>query len=234
MAKRLFFGNIVHSVLENVVSKDKPLDFSEIKSEYEKHKGSYDPDQKISKDLISVGEVILNEFYDENPGATFDVFDKEYEFRFVIGNYLIIGYIDRIDLYEDEVVIIDYKTGKWEVSQKDLPNNLQLGIYALATSLAFPDKKITAELYYLRSGRHKRHTFSPEDLENVKLNIINSIQKIINDTSFSPTSNGRICSYCEHAKTGACPTRGIQKQEDCKGIKEKPRCFHRGILYSYK
>lgn len=206
-----FYGNIVHSVLENVVSKDKPLDYSEIKNEYAKHKESYDPDGKISKDLISVGEVVLNEFYDENPGAIFNVYDKEYEFRFVIGNYLILGYIDRIDLYEDEVIIIDYKTGKWEVSQKDLPNNLQLGIYALATSLAFPGKKITAELYYLRSGRHKRHTFSSDDLENVKLNIINSIQEIINDNSFSPTSNTRTCSYCEHAKTGACPTRCIQK-----------------------
>lgn len=211
MEKPPFCGNIVHSVLENVVSKDKPLDQEEIKNEYNKHKASYDPDQKISKELISVGETVLNEFFDENPGATFNVFDKEYEFRFVIGNYLVLGYIDRIDLYDDEVIIIDYKTGKWEVSQKELPNNLQLGIYALATSLAFPGKKITAELYYLRSGRHKRHTFTPEDLDKVKLNIINSIQEIINDTSFSPTSNGRICSYCEHAKTGACPTRCIQK-----------------------
>jgi RecB family exonuclease len=207
LEKLQFFGNIVHSVLENVVSKDKPLDYSEIKSEYQRHRESYDPDQKISKDLISVGELVLNEFYDENPGSTFNVFDKEYEFKFIIGTYLILGYIDRIDLYEDEVIIIDYKTGKWEVSQKDLPNNLQLGIYALAASLAFPDKKITAELYYMRSGRHKRHTFTEEDLENVKLNILNSIQKIINDTSFLPTTNSRICSYCEHAKTGACPTR---------------------------
>lgn len=204
----------------------------EIKSEYDKHKVSYDPDGKISKELISVGETVLNEFFDENPGATFNVFDKEYEFKFVIGNYLVLGYIDRIDLYDDEVIIIDYKTGKWEVSQKELPNNLQLGIYALAASLAFPNKKITAELYYLRSGRHKRHTFTPEDLENVKLNIINSIQQIVNDTSFTPTSNGRICSYCEHAKTGACPTRCIQKQKISKGIKEKPRRFRRGILYS--
>lgn len=101
------------------------------------------------------------------------------------------------------------KPGKWEVSQKDVPTNLQLGIYALAASLLFPEKKVTAELYYLRSGRRKRHSYSKEDLENVKLNIINLISKIVQDTSFSPTSNSRICGYCEHAKTGACPTRSI-------------------------
>lgn len=96
------------------------------------------------------------------------------------------------------------------MSQKDVPLNLQLGIYALAVSLIFPDKKVTAELYYLRSGRRKRHTFSPEDLEDVKVNIIKLINNIIEDTSFSPTPNVRACSYCEHAKSGACPTRSFQ------------------------
>lgn len=106
----------------------------------------------------------------------------------------------------DRVNIIDYKTGKWEVSQKEVPNNLQLGIYALAVSTAFPDKEIYAELYYLRSGKRKGHLFSKEDLNNVKIKILGNINKIIEDTSFLATSNGRICSYCEHAKSGACPT----------------------------
>jgi len=43
-------------------------------------------------------------------------------------------------------------------------------------------------------------------LENVKIKILNYINKIVEDTSFTPTSNSRVCSYCEHAKTGACPT----------------------------
>lgn len=209
MEKPQCCGNIVHSVLENLVSDTKPIVYDELKSEYETQKSKFDPNKKISADLISAGETILNEFYDQNEGSTFEVFDKEYEFNFIIGNYNIIGYIDRIDLYDDEVLIIDYKTGKWEVAQKDVSTNLQLGIYALAVSLAFPNKKITAELYYLRSGRRKRHTFLPEDIENVKINLVDSIKQIIDDTSFRPTDNSRSCSYCDHAKTGACPTRGI-------------------------
>lgn len=98
------------------------------------------------------------------------------------------------------------KHGKWEVSQKDVPNNLQLGIYALAASLAFPDKVIRAELYYLRSGRRKYHVYSKEDIENVKINLINNINQVVEDRSFSPTSNERNCTFCDHAKSGACPT----------------------------
>lgn len=116
----------------------------------------------------------------------------------------------------DTVNIIDYKTGKWEVSQKEVPNNLQLGIYALATSLQFPDKEIYAELYYLRSGRKKGHLFTKEDLENVKVKILNSINRIMQDTSFLPTSNTRVCSYCEHAKSGACPTGVFRNKKAAK------------------
>lgn len=98
------------------------------------------------------------------------------------------------------------KHGKWEVAQKDIANNLQLGIYALAVSLAFPDKKIRAELYYLRSGRRKFHLFSEEDLEQVKLDLLANINKIVEDNSFVATMNERTCTFCEHAASGACAT----------------------------
>lgn len=83
---------------------------------------------------------------------------------------------------------------------------MQLGIYALALSNIFPDKTIRAELYYLRSGKRKSHTFSQEDIENVKIRLLDSINKIIEDTSFPPIANERICGFCEHAKSKACPT----------------------------
>jgi CRISPR/Cas system-associated exonuclease Cas4 (RecB family) len=201
-----YCGNIVHAVLEDTISKDSSLDHNEMVSKFEEHTASYDPDQKISKELMSVGKEIIDEFYDKYSDFSFDVYEKEYGFSFIIGNYHIMGYIDRIDLYDDKVHIVDYKTGKWEVTQKDVGNNLQLGIYALAASLMFPDKEIYAELHYLRSGRKKGHTFSEEDLENVKNKIINNINLIIEDQNFTATNNSRICSWCEHAKTGACPT----------------------------
>lgn len=204
--KQPCFGNIVHTVLENVITNDSSLDYSQIETEYQKSKESYDPDQKISEQLISVGKEILDEFYDENINTQFNVYDKEYAFKYVLGNHLIIGFIDRIDVVGDQVTIVDYKTGKWEVSQKSIPSNLQLGIYAIAASELFPDKTITAELYYLRSGKHKSHTYTKDDLERLKQDVINSINEIINDSSFAATANSRACSYCDHAKSGACGT----------------------------
>lgn len=199
-------GNIVHNVLENVLSNTDVLNIDELKIEYEKNISIWDPDKNITQDLISAGSIMIDEFYDQNFDKDFNIYDKELSFDFILGLYRILGFIDRVDINNDIVHIVDYKTGKWEVSQKDIPNNLQLGIYALAMKNIFPEKNIYAELYYLRSGRRKGHLFTNDDIERVKVNLIDSINTIINDSNFLPTSNVRTCSYCDHAKSGVCNT----------------------------
>jgi ATP-dependent helicase/DNAse subunit B len=150
-------GNIVHTVLEDNVSSTETLDYDKLQKAYSEQRVSYDPDNKIKDELIEAGNEIINEFYDQYAGTKFDVLHKEYGFKFVLGSYLISGYIDRIDSFgADAVKIIDYKTGKWEISPKDIPSNLQLGIYAVAVNEIYPDKDIHAELYYLRSRKKKR------------------------------------------------------------------------------
>ena len=147
-------GNIVHSVLEDNVSATDMLDFAKLQEAYTNEITTQDPDNKIKPELINTGKEILDEFFDQYAETKFDVLHKEYGFKFVLGSYLISGYIDRIDSWgEDGVKIIDYKTGKWEVSPKDIPTNLQLGIYAMAVDYLYPDKNVYAELYYLRSRK---------------------------------------------------------------------------------
>lgn len=211
-------GNIIHSVLEDLVSNEKTLSLEEMKSSYEEKKQSYDPTGLISDTLINAGNEIIQEFYDVNQDKLFDVYDKEMSFNFVLGNYHIIGYIDRVDVIGNSVQIIDYKTGKREVAAKDVAQNLQLGIYALAASVAFPDKEITASLHYLRSGRIKSHTYSKEDLENVKVKVLQKINKIVNDSNFTPTGNERVCSFCDHAKSGACGIGAVRLKKFNKDI----------------
>jgi RecB family exonuclease len=129
---------------------------------------------------------------------------------------LVNGFIDRVDEYEDRIEIIDYKTGKWEVALKSIKDNMQLGIYALAASLVYPDKEIYAELYYLRSGKRKGHTFTRDDLENIKVSILKMGHTMMDDGNFLPTSNERVCSFCDHAKSGACAT-GVMRNKKTQG-----------------
>lgn len=80
------------------MSHEEPLQHETMLQKYEEHKASYDPDKKISADLISIGKEIINEFYDQYSSTTFDVYEKEYGFSFIIGTYNVMGFIDRIDI----------------------------------------------------------------------------------------------------------------------------------------
>jgi RecB family exonuclease len=202
--------------LEDHVGTESGLNPDTLLEDYEVKRSSYDPNSIINDGLIDVGKNILLEFYDRHSEEKFSVKEKEMHFSFVIGSFYVNGFIDRIDEYENRVEIIDYKTGKWEVAQNAIKNNLQLGIYALAAKNEFPDKEIYAELYYLRSGKRKGHVFTDEDLENAKIQIIEYGNKIINDNNFSPTHNERVCSFCDHAKSGACAV-GVMRNKKSQG-----------------
>jgi RecB family exonuclease len=203
-------GNIVHEVLENTVSAEDVLDLDEMHNKYIESIDSYDPNKALSEDLLNAGAQIIDEFFDLNKDKTFDVYGKEIGFKFVIGNYSIIGFIDRIDVVDDNVFIVDYKTGKREVAAKDVSSNLQMGIYALAASVMFPGKTITAALHYLRTNRLKAHTYSKEDLEFIKQKLVERIMVIVEDQNFSPTLNERVCSFCDHSQSGACAVGAVR------------------------
>jgi len=131
-------GNIVHSVLEDCISKDSDLDIGQMKKLYKDNLLSYDPAGKIPKELVDVGDEIVEEFFDLNKNKKFNVYGKEVGFNFVIGNYSIIGYIDRVDVINNDVYIVDYKTGKREVALKDIPSNLQLRNIRIGSQKSFP------------------------------------------------------------------------------------------------
>lgn len=55
-------------------------------------------------------------------------------------------------------------------------------------------------------GRRKGHLFTKEDIDNVKINLILTLDSILNDSSFLPTKNERSCTFCDFAKSGVCNT----------------------------
>lgn len=197
-------GNVIHSVLENTLDNETSLELEVLKDEYQSNLKAYDPDSKIDKKLVNAGDVMIEEFFDLHRDTEFNIYAKELEFNIIVGLYNIRGFIDRVDIIGDTVNIVDYKTGSREVPAKDVENNLQLGIYALAMHDMFPDKNINAYLYYLRSNRYKGSSFPVEKLADVKQRVLESIAKIVDDNNFLPTPNARQCRWCEHAESGAC------------------------------
>jgi RecB family exonuclease len=96
--------------LETTIDNDKKLNQDSMYDAYKYGIKKFDPNNELTSDLLSTGKVLIDEFFDQNIDTKFNIYDKEYEINFIIGNYLIIGYIDRIDVANNQVTIIDYKT----------------------------------------------------------------------------------------------------------------------------
>ena len=81
----------------------------------------------------------------------------EHEFKIDLGHAYAIGYIDRLDLWE-EPVVTDYKTTsdlKWAKNAKALQGDIQANLYALVAMLSAESKKAFAQWIYGQIGTQK-------------------------------------------------------------------------------
>lgn len=204
--KYSLLGNVIHSALELKLPFTSESELDDLVSEFHHQIVEWDEEEQITHDLVNNGEVMLTNFWDTHRDEDVKILHKEMSFEIVVGQAYLRGAIDRVDEKPDgTIAIIDYKSGSREVAKKHIPNNLQLGIYALAAKKAYPDRQIYAELYYLKSERRKGHLFTDEDLERVRHDVVNRTDVLLGKRTFKTTQNSNLCNWCDHAKSGACP-----------------------------
>lgn len=118
-------GSFVHLVLENGVSKGflRVEDFIELAKEM-----SLDEDWESVQ--LNEAETLIKVFFERHKGKYNERTKTEQYLPLKIAGLDFIGFADRIDFSDSGATIIDYKTGKTNISPKD--RNWQLGFYALA------------------------------------------------------------------------------------------------------
>lgn len=206
-------GSTLHSVLEKT-DFNKPLDLDSMRQLFVENREIHDPKHEITDELLAAGDEMMIEFIDRHDGDTFDIIAKEMPFAIVVGQALITGYIDRVDRTSDDAIFFhDYKSGKYEVAAKNISQDLQLGIYALAMSKYFPNTPIRGDLYYLRSGKMKGHNFTLEDLDKIEERLIEIVKQMIELTNHLPTPNKFNCKICDYRRNKLCAT-GVKRWPD--------------------
>ncbi len=200
-------GNVVHSVLEEQLERNKPISPWQLEAymeEFEKQLLVHDEDSIITEPQIESGYQMLEEFLVRHEGEKLPIFSKEYPFEIVIGQALFRGFIDRVDVTNEMIYITDYKSGRKEVTYKGVKDNLQVGIYAMALRKLVPNKPIYAELYYLKSGRQKGHLFTDDDLDAMEARLLKIVDEILTKRHFQPNGSPAVCGFCDFAKTEVC------------------------------
>ena len=138
----------------------------------------------------------LENFYEFNK-KSFQKAPKylEQPFNIKIGEYTIKGFIDRVDeIGDDQVEIIDYKTGNLPKSDKQMDLE-QLLIYALACEEVFKEEPALVTYYYIEDN--KKFSFQPT--EEAKEEIRERVQKTIAEimrSDFKATPSWK-CKFCD-------------------------------------
>jgi putative RecB family exonuclease len=123
------------------------------------------------------------------------------------------GRVDRIDRRGDELVIVDYKTGRAGVSADDARGSRALALYAYATQRVFRRRCARVELHHLPSDTIAAHEHTEESLarhlaraEATAEDALAAEQAVSEgadpDAAF-PTTPGAMCSWCDYRRS--CP-----------------------------
>ena len=154
---------------------------------------------------------MLEKFYSWNLKNKNTLVGVEEKFEFKLGNALVSGSIDRIELTtENKYYIVDLKTGATAISYDKALDNKQLQSYQLAVvNDGFKEKLehqevAGAELVFV--GDHKAKDAKPRPQDAVKVNEVTAeltqIAQGMSDKSFIATINDR-CRTC--AVKSSCP-----------------------------
>ncbi len=123
------------------------------------------------------------------------------------------GRVDRIDRRGEELVIVDYKTGRAGLSTDDARGSRALALYAYATERVFRRRCRRVELHHLPTGTVAGHEHTEESLarhvarsEATARDIRAAEQAVAagsDPDAAYPTVAGPQCSWCDFRK--ACP-----------------------------
>jgi RecB family exonuclease len=123
------------------------------------------------------------------------------------------GRVDRIDARDEELVVVDYKTGRSQPDQDDARGSLALAVYALATARTLRRPCERVELHHLPTGRvvgwrHTeeslaRHVARAEDTAADIVAATDTVEAGADPDQVFPPAPGRHCAWCDFRRH--CP-----------------------------
>jgi putative RecB family exonuclease len=114
-----------------------------------------------------------------------------------MGPFRLSGRVDRVDRHADGALeIIDYKSGRWEVTPEDVAESLAMNIYQFILRRNHPGVRVLSTIYALRSGQHASAEMTDDEAGRFGADILALGEEIL----------GRDYENLEPAHVPACPT----------------------------
>jgi DNA helicase II / ATP-dependent DNA helicase PcrA len=164
--------------------------------------GEWYSDKHHEEKQRAQGREALLHFYDHNDVAAQRPRFLEQRFTLRVGQYRLIGSIDRVDeLADGSFEVIDYKTGKMSKSRKQLERDIrkdkQLAIYGLALKQVFNLNPSKLTFYFL----DRKESISTEVDHDFLLRVEEEIIELadsMRESAFEATPNQYLCQFCDY------------------------------------
>ena len=195
----LTYGIAIHNVfkeLARITSSGRKASFEQALDLYGKFWSSEGfESQKHESEKKEKGRGQLKIYLENHPDILLKapLFFEE-NFRFKLGNFNMVGRIDRVDKNNDEVVVIDYKTGSAK-DQKTVDKDLQLSVYAIALIKVFNITPNRYMLSYFDEGVDRVTVRKKEQLKKAEEKCLSAVENI-QKQNFEAKPDIQKCSYC--------------------------------------
>ena len=220
-----FLGKLIHSCLEWVYNQkiDKGVTYFSLDQIINKFKEYWDerwhsqirlfqfrkPKNLASfikhkkMDYFTLGVNSLVGYYSVyGPYFNDNVLKVEERIEFQISGFNFVSILDRIDNQDSgNIKVVDYKTGKRNITEKKLSTDLQMGIYSFAVKSAFPDidqEDITLSHFYTRNNKEVSIKSSIIDHDALKNKISKNIEliELCEENNDFISKESHLCNWC--------------------------------------
>ncbi|MDF1877519.1 PD-(D/E)XK nuclease family protein [Sulfurimonas sp. SAG-AH-194-L11] len=195
-------GNVVHLALKEVYSKKNSYeDARELQKDLEKELDIACGKSELDRYLISLQKKRLQKFYAleiQRFSDGFEVHSCEESFSVEYAGMTLVGQIDRVDKRDNEIEVLDYKTGSYKLYNKNNfteATDFQLEFYYLLTQ-ALGDVTSCA-FYDLKECEIVPEAFLNEKIEILQSHIKDLLQ--VEHIDFVLCEDEAQCKYCEYS-----------------------------------
>jgi len=217
----MIFGSYIHSVLElylkSLLKSRKDQDLEALYSIARNKRKEYDMLDETGIDSFFEADVILNKFASKKIDPE-KIYAIEKFFKLPLPEFTAVpieGRIDRIDVEygekgQDLLHIIDYKTGKNEISESELKDDVQMKFYLLGAYFMYRKiyKRFRFTLTYLRNNSIV--SFETELDNSYSKEIAGYIKAVADDQEYKKQISKK-CKFCPAFKV--CKPR-MKKEEE--------------------
>lgn len=163
--------------------------------------GYQDPAEEAAHQ--SAGEAILRQYFETAPAAGRESLLVERQVKWEYPEFILTGKLDRLDrLPGGELEIVDYKSGRREVTEEAVRGSLAIAVYQLIVARLNPDVPVLATILCLPTGASATVRRAPEELDEIEREVQAVAQRILAEQQFEPAP-GEQCGHCAFQRI--CP-----------------------------